>query len=108
MKDDEQIGFVAGVIRIAQVLTPIFLAFLIPWGGWMTQKVIAFEEWKNIAPRFTQSDAQALELRAKTSAADIADARISQVERKIDALQTSMIKVELMIEKHMAATTPTK
>lgn len=93
-------------VKLTQILAPFFLVALMPWGAWMTVKIITFEQWKNIAPRFTEKDAQALELKMRAEAVEIYDKKFNGLEMKMDKLQCDMSELKLLLREHEAATRP--
>lgn len=105
--DTEERKLTNVIVRLAQVSMPIVLAALIPWGSWITYKVISLDEWKNIAPRFTPRDAEALELRVKTAAVDIYENKVSVIDRKMDAMAQNITELKIMLREHEARTQQT-
>lgn len=88
------------LVKFSQVLMPIVLGALIPWGSWITYKTISFDEWRNIGPRFTPKDAEALELRIKTATCEYMDRRMAIFDGRFDAIAKSLTELKEKLVEH--------
>lgn len=92
------------LIKISQILMPIVLGALIPWGSWITYKTISFDEWRNIGPRFTPKDAESLELRIRNATCEYIDRRMSIFDGKFDGISKSIADLKEKLMEHEAKT----
>ena len=99
MKTESPVGVT--LFGIAQILMPVIVALLIPWGSWVTYRVICFEEWKNIAPRFTDRDAIALEVKVKSDMLELLDKRFQILDTKMDLVRDALGEVKASLREHM-------
>jgi len=88
------------IVKLAQISLPIVLAALIPWGSWVTYKVIAIDEWKNIGPRFTASDAVAMETRVKAESS-LLYVKVGELASKLDTLNNLAVELKVMVKTHI-------
>ena len=86
---------------IAQILMPVIVALLIPWGSWVTYRVICFEEWKNISPRFTDRDAVALEVKVKSDMLELLDKRFQILDTKMDLVRDTLGELKSTLREHI-------
>ena len=93
-----------GLVKLSQILMPIVLGALIPWGSWITYKTISFDEWRNIGPRFTPKDAESLELRIRTATCEYMDRRMSVFDGKFDGIAKSLTELKEKLMEHEAKT----
>lgn len=92
------------LIQLSQILMPLVLGALIPWGSWITYKTIAFDEWKNQGPRFTTKDAEALELRIKTATCEYMDRRMSIFDGRFDSIAKGLTELKEKLMEHETKT----
>ena len=94
------------LFKISLVLTPLFISLIVTWGAWTTSKVYAhdvaltrLESWKDIGPRFTAVDAQALELRVKEQVAEINERKFQALMAKLDELTMAINDLKVQMAK---------
>lgn len=99
------------VLRLAQLSMPLVLSALIPWGTWVTYKTITFEEWKNLAPRWTSKDGDALRLEVKQWTVEMLEKSNANTDRKLDAISKDLnsaskdiIELKGLLREHEART----
>lgn len=92
------------ILKLSQLSMPLVLSALIPWGSWMTYKVITFEEWKNQGPRWTQKDADALELKVKDSIYSRVDSKLEDIRKEIVGQGKDLIDLKLLLKEHETKT----
>lgn len=99
------------VLRLAQLSMPLVLSALIPWGTWVTYKTITFEEWKNLAPRWTSKDADAMRLEVKQWTVEMLEKSTANTDRKLDSILKDVnasgkdiIELKGLLREHEART----
>ena len=95
------------LFKVSLVATPLAITLIVSWGTWATAKVYAhdlaigrLEAWKDIGPRFTPSDAQALELRVKQDIAAVNQRRFDEVIAKVEVLTTAINDLKVALAKY--------
>lgn len=96
------------VLKLAQLMMPVVLAALIPWGSWVTYKVIVLEEWKGTGPYLTQKDASSLKLEIKNEAYLLYERRVVLMEAKLDQLTVAVAELKMLLLQHEENTRPPK
>jgi hypothetical protein len=97
-------------VTFFQAVGNIVLAGVVAWAVWATQRIYAHESWQtgvqrwiDQAPRWTATDAQALELRAKQAALEAIDKKFTEIEKMLLEVRGGVIELNVTLKSHMAS-----